>query len=192
VINARNGGAPIPSAGQLLVGTSDTLITVEGKFYPEKLQTGMLSSTQAVSTVEINQVLSHADREFAPAVGKNCPEGFRFALKATAITHIQRLRNCESTLKRFLEVASVLPMATTSDDPRATPAHVQVGSSLLEDFLALRRLRSILHLKWSRVLVHRGNVRVLRQNETALCLSETTNKRLRGAHYRLHLRPPAS
>ena len=40
---------------------------------------------------------------------KSVPEGFRFALKANQkITHIQRLRGCEATLKRFLEVASVL------------------------------------------------------------------------------------
>src|SRR6266571_1892482 len=40
----------------------------------------------------------------------------RFALKANQqITHIQRLRACESTLKRFLEVASVL---NDGDHPR--------------------------------------------------------------------------
>ena len=40
---------------------------------------------------------------------KIMPESFQFALKANQkITHVARLRNCESTLKRFLEVASVL------------------------------------------------------------------------------------
>src|SRR5260370_35761522 len=71
---------------------------------------------------------------------KTVPEGFRFALKANQqITHIQRLRNCESTLKRFLEVASVL-----NDGYHLGPILVQLPPTfkfdrpLLEDFLALR------------------------------------------------------
>src|SRR5260370_42464220 len=68
------------------------------------------------------------------------PEGFRFALKANQqITHIQRLRNCESTLTRFLEVASVL-----NDGDHLGPVLVQLPPTLkfdrplLEAFLALR------------------------------------------------------
>src|SRR5260370_7916109 len=71
---------------------------------------------------------------------KSVPEGFRFALKANQqITHIQRLRNCEGTLKRFLEVASVL-----NDGDHLGPILVQLPPTfkfdrpLLEDFLALR------------------------------------------------------
>src|SRR2546430_8929384 len=48
---------------------------------------------------------------------KSVPDGFRFALKANQqITHIQRLRGCESTLKRFLEVASVLNEGDRSEE----------------------------------------------------------------------------
>src|SRR5439155_14048033 len=71
---------------------------------------------------------------------KSVPEGFRFALKANQqITHIQRLRGSESTLKRFLEVASVL-----QEGDHLGPILVQLPPTfkfdkpLLEDFLALR------------------------------------------------------
>src|SRR5260370_2272741 len=71
---------------------------------------------------------------------KSVPEGFRFALKANQqIADIQRLRNCESTLKRFLEVASVL-----NEGGHLGPILVQLPPTfkfdrpLLEAFLAMR------------------------------------------------------
>jgi len=62
------------------------------------------------STVEINNTFYRMPTEsVVQQWAKSVPEGFQFALKANQqITHIQRLRNCEGTLKRFLEVASVL------------------------------------------------------------------------------------
>src|SRR5207244_12329230 len=61
------------------------------------------------STVEINHSFYRMPTEnLLLNWAKSVPEGFRVALKANQqITHIQRLRGCESTLKRFLEVASV-------------------------------------------------------------------------------------
>jgi len=67
---------------------------------------------------------------------KSVPEGFRFSLKVNQQSPHQRLRNCESTLKRFLEVASVL-----NDGDHLGPILVQLPPNfkfdrpLLEDFL---------------------------------------------------------
>src|SRR5258708_5939774 len=96
---------------------------------------------QQFSTVEINHSFYRMPTENVLLQwAKSVPEGFRFALKANQqITHIQRLRNCETTLKRFLEVASVL-----NDGDHLGPILVQLPPTfkfdrpLLEDFLALR------------------------------------------------------
>jgi uncharacterized protein YecE (DUF72 family) len=129
------------------------------------------------TTVEINYTFYRMPNEstllnFAQSV----PEGFRFALKANQkITHIQRLRNCESTLKRFLEVASVL-----NEGDHLGPILVQLppnfkfDRALLEDFLALRPPAfafafEVRHPSWYTDETYA----ILRQHETALCLSET-------------------
>ena len=93
------------------------------------------------STVEINYTFYRMPTESTLLnMVKSVPEGFRFALKANQkITHIQRLHGCESTLKRFLEVASVL-----NDGDHLGPVLVQLPPNfkfdrpLLENFLALR------------------------------------------------------
>jgi len=107
---------------------------------------------------------------------KSVPEGFRFALKANQqITHIQRLRGSESTLKRFLEVASVL-----HEGDHLGPILVQLPPSfkfdkpLLEDFLALRQPAflfafEVRHASWYTDETYA----VLRKHETALCIAET-------------------
>jgi len=129
------------------------------------------------STVEINHSFYRMPTEtvllnWAKAV----PEGFRFALKANQqITHIQRLRNCESTLKRFLEVASVL-----NDGNHLGPVLVQLPPTfkfdqpLLEDFLALRPPAfqfafEVRHASW----YTEETYEVLRKYNTALCLAES-------------------
>jgi uncharacterized protein YecE (DUF72 family) len=107
---------------------------------------------------------------------KQVPEGFRFALKANQqITHIKRLRDCESTLKRFLEVASVL-----NDGEHLGPILIQVPPNfkfdrpVLEDFLRLRPPAflfafEVRHPSW----YTEETYGVLREHNTALCLSET-------------------
>ena len=129
------------------------------------------------STVEINHSFYRMPTEsvllnWAKAV----PEGFRFALKANQqITHIQRLRNCESTLKRFLEAASVL-----NDGDHLGPVLVQVppnfkfDQALLEEFLALRPPAfqfafEVRHASWYTDPTYH----LLRKFQTALCLAET-------------------
>lgn len=129
------------------------------------------------STVEINYTFYRMPSESTLLnMVKSVPEGFRFALKANQkITHIQRLRGCESILKRFLEVASVL-----NEGDHLGPILVQLPPNfkfdcpLLEDFLALRPPAfrfafEVRHPSW----YTEETYAVLRRHETALCLSET-------------------
>jgi uncharacterized protein YecE (DUF72 family) len=129
------------------------------------------------TTVEINYTFYRMPNESTLLnFAKSVPEGFRFALKANQkITHFQRLRNCESTLRRFLEVASVL-----NEGDHLGPVLVQLPSNfkfdrpLLEDFLALRPPAfafafEVRHPSWYTDETYA----ILRQHETALCLSET-------------------
>ena len=129
------------------------------------------------STVEINNTFYRMPTEsVVQQWAKSVPEGFQFALKANQqITHIQRLRNCESTLKRFLEVASVL-----SEGGHLGPILVQLPPNfkcdrpLLEDFLKLRPNAfrfafEMRHASW----YAEETYALLRRHSTALCLAET-------------------
>jgi uncharacterized protein YecE (DUF72 family) len=170
----------IPGAGKLLVGTSGySYKEWKGNFYPEKLPDREMLTFYAKQfrTVEINHSFYRMPTESALLNwAKSVPEGFRFALKANQqITHIKRLRDCASTLKRFLEVASVL-----NDGDHLGPILVQLPPTfkfdrpLLEDFLALRPPAflfafEVRHPSWYTDETYA----VLRQHQTALCLSET-------------------
>jgi uncharacterized protein YecE (DUF72 family) len=128
-------------------------------------------------TVEINYSFYRMPTESTLLnMAKSVPEGFRLALKANQkITHIQRLRGCEATLKRFLEVASVL-----NEGGHLGPILVQLPPNfkfdrpLLEDFLALRPAAflfafEVRHASWYTDETYE----VLRRHQTALVLSET-------------------
>src|SRR5689334_18252262 len=128
-------------------------------------------------TVEINHSFYRMPTEnLLLNWAKTVPEGFRFALKANQqITHIQRLRGCEATLKRFLEVASVL-----NEGGHLGPILVQLPPNfkfdrpLLEDFLALRPTAflfafEVRHASWYTDETYE----LLRRHQTALVLSET-------------------
>jgi uncharacterized protein YecE (DUF72 family) len=151
----------------------------KGSFYPEKLpDRDMLSYyAQQLQTVEINHTFYRMPTEnLLLQWAKSVPDGFRFALKANQqITHILRLRNCESTLKRFLEVASVL-----SEGDHLGPILVQLPPTfkfdqpLLEEFLSLRPPAfsfafEVRHASW----YTEGTYSALRKNNVALCLAET-------------------
>jgi uncharacterized protein YecE (DUF72 family) len=151
----------------------------KGSFYPEKLpDRDMLSYyAQQLQTVEINHTFYRMPTENSLLQwAKSVPEGFRFALKANQqITHILRLRNCESTLKRFLEVASVL-----SEGDHLGPILVQLPPTfkfdqpLLEEFLSLRPPAfsfafEVRHASWYTEETYSA----LRKNNVALCLAET-------------------
>ncbi len=129
------------------------------------------------STVEINHSFYRMPKEaFLLNWAESVPQSFQFALKANQkITHIQRLRNCEETLKRFLEVASVL-----NDGNHLGPILVQLPPNfqfdrpLLEEFLSLRPPAfrfafEARHASW----YQEETYDVLRQHNTALCLADT-------------------
>lgn len=132
---------------------------------------------QQFPTVEINYTFYRMPTESTLLnMAKSVPEGFRMALKANQkITHIQRLRGCEATLKRFLEVASVL-----NEGSHLGPILVQLPPNfkfdrpLLEDFLALRPNAflfafEVRHASW----YTEETYELLRRHQTALVLSET-------------------
>jgi uncharacterized protein YecE (DUF72 family) len=129
------------------------------------------------STVEINHSFYRMPSE-SVLLGwaKSVPESFRFALKANQqITHIQRLRNSENTLKRFLEVSSVL-----QDGDHLGPVLVQLPPNfkfdqpLLEQFLSLRPPAfqfafEVRHASW----YTEETYATLRKHNVALCVAET-------------------
>jgi uncharacterized protein YecE (DUF72 family) len=130
-----------------------------------------------LQTVEINHSFYRMPTEnLLLQWAKSVPDGFRFALKANQqITHSKRLRDCESTLKRFLEVASVL-----NDGDHLGPILVQLPPTfkfdqpLLEAFLSLRPPAflfafEVRHPSW----YTEETYEVLRSHQTALCIAET-------------------
>src|SRR3989338_2315802 len=84
----------------------------KGSFYPEKLPDREMLGFygQQLRTVEINHTFYRIPTEkVLEAWAESVPLGFHFVLKANQkITHIQQLRDCRETLRRFLETASVL------------------------------------------------------------------------------------
>lgn len=166
--------------GTLHVGTSGYAYKAwKGSFYPEKLPDKEMLKFYAgqLSTVEINYSFYQMPKEsvlqgWASAV----PEGFQFALKANQrITHVQRLRNCESTLKRFLEVASVLQEGNHLGPILVQlPPNFKFDAGLLAEFLALRPTAfrfafEVRHASW----YMEETYALLRKFEIALCLAET-------------------
>ncbi len=180
MVKCQNVEVTISRKGQLCVGTSGySYKEWKGSFYPEKLPDREMLSFYAgqFKTVEINHSFYRMPTEnLLLQWAKSVPEGFKFALKANQqITHIKRLRGCEDTLKRFLEVASVL-----NDGDHLGPVLVQLppnfkfDQTLLEDFLALRPPAfafafEVRHQSW----YTEETYAVLRRHGTALCLAET-------------------
>jgi uncharacterized protein YecE (DUF72 family) len=163
-----------------LIGTSGySYKEWKGSFYPQKLPDREMLNYYAkqFSTVEINHSFYRMPTESALLNWANSvPKGFRFALKANQkITHIKRLRDCGETLKRFLEVASVLKEGEHLGPILVQlPPNFKFDKPLLEDFLALRPPAflfafEVRHPSW----YTEETYAVLRQHGTALCLAET-------------------
>lgn len=133
--------------------------------------------SQQFPTVEINHSFYRMPTEnLLLQWAQSVPPGFRFALKANQkITHIQRLRNCESTLKRFLEVASVLLEGDHLGPILVQlPPNFKCDHALLAEFLALRPTAfmfafEVRHASWYTEQTYE----ILRQHKTALCIAET-------------------
>ncbi|MGH9579584.1 MAG: DUF72 domain-containing protein, partial [Terriglobales bacterium] len=151
----------------------------KGSFYPEKFPDREMLSfySRQLSTVEINHSFYRMPTEkLLQQWAASVPEKFQFALKANQqITHILRLRNCESTVKRFLEAASVL-----HEGDHLGPILVQLPPNfkadlpLLEELLKLRPAAfrfafEVRHASW----YTEETYSVLRKYGTALCLAET-------------------
>ena len=133
--------------------------------------------SRQLSTVEINHSFYRMPTEkLLQQWATSVPEKFQFALKANQqITHILRLRNCESTVKRFLEASSVL-----HEGDHLGPILVQLPPNfkadlpLLEELLKLRPAAfrfafEVRHASW----YAEETYSLLRKYGTALCLAET-------------------
>ena len=151
----------------------------KGTFYPEKLPDNEMLNFYAkeFSTVEINHSFYRMPVEsMVQKWAQQVPAGFRFAMKANQqITHIMRLRGVESTLKRFLEVASVLQEGDHLGPILAQlPPTFKFDRPLLEEFLALRPTAfrfafEVRHASW----YTEETYETLRKFNTSLCLAET-------------------
>jgi len=168
------------TSGELRVGTSGYAYKPwKGNFYPEKQPDKEMLKFYAEQfpTVEINYSFYQMPKESTlQQWASQVPAGFRFALKANQkITHVMRLRNCESTLKRFLEVASVLQEGNHLGPILVQlPPNFKFDPALLQEFLALRPKAfrfafEARHVSW----YTEETYELLRQFETSLCLAET-------------------
>ncbi|MFQ5694433.1 MAG: DUF72 domain-containing protein, partial [Terriglobia bacterium] len=165
---------------ELRVGTSGFAYKPwKGPFYPAKLpDKDMLGYYgRQLATVEINNTFYRMPTEkLLEKWAATVPAGFQFALKLNQrITHMQKLRDSEETLRRFLEVASVL-----AREEKMGPLLVQLPPSfradlpLLRDFLALRPpafrfALEVRHASWHTEELYAA----LREAGCALCLAET-------------------
>lgn len=170
----------MPETGKLYVGTSGYAYKPwKGNFYPEKLPDKEMLKfySSQLSTVEINYSFYQMPKENTlQGWATSVPDGFQFALKANQkITHVARLRNCESTLKRFLEVASVLQEGNHLGPILVQlPPNFKFDVALLAEFLAMRPPAfrfafEVRHKSWYTDETYD----LLRKFETALCLAET-------------------
>jgi uncharacterized protein YecE (DUF72 family) len=166
--------------GELRVGTSGYAYKEwKGNFYPEKLpQDQMLAFyAQQFRTVEINNTFYRMPSESVlEKWGATVPDGFQFGLKLNQqITHIRKLRDCESTLKRFLEVGAVLqPNARLGPVLVQLPPTFKADLALLDAFLALRPQAfrfavEVRHASWYTDDFYA----LLRKHGASLCLAET-------------------
>jgi uncharacterized protein YecE (DUF72 family) len=112
----------------------------KGSFYPEKLPAKQFLNYYATQfdTVEINGTFRRLPNEKMMADwSSQTPENFRFVLKAPqAITHIKRLRECESELQRVADCVGLL-------HHRGAPVLFQLPPNFKKD---LPRLEAFLKL----------------------------------------------
>lgn len=166
--------------GELRVGTSGYAYKEwKGNFYPKELPDREMLRfySQQLGTVEINHTFYRMPAEhILEGWAGSVPAGFQFALKANQkITHIQKLRDCGETLRRFLAPAAVL-----GHGDKLGPVLIQLpptfraDPALLEEFLQLRPRAfrfalEVRHPSWHTEEVYS----LLRRHATALCLAET-------------------
>ena len=151
----------------------------KGSFYPEKLPDREMLGFygQQLRTVEINHTFYRIPTEkVLEAWAESVPLGFHFVLKANQkITHIQQLRDCRETLRRFLETASVLARRELLGPILfQLPPTFRADAALLEDFLQLRPRAFRFALEVRHPSWHTDETySLLRRHGAALCLAET-------------------
>jgi len=167
-------------AAALRVGTSGYAYKPwKGPFYPEKLPDKEMLGFygQHFPTVEINNTFYRMPTErLLTGWAAQVPASFQFALKVNQqITHIQRLCGVEATLKRFLEVSSLL-----ANEGRLGPILVQLPPNfradlaLLDEFLALRPPAFRFACEFRHPTWYTDDTySLLRRHGVALCLAET-------------------
>ena len=165
---------------ELRVGTSGYAYPAwRGGFYPDRLPAGEMLAFYAreLPSVEINHTFYRMPaertlREWAAAV----PNGFRFAVKLNQkLTHVQRLRDCEELLERFLGAVSILT-ASQQLGPILVqlPPNFRADLPRLDGFLGLvpplfRLALEVRHASWHTEETYA----VLRRHGVALCLAES-------------------
>jgi uncharacterized protein YecE (DUF72 family) len=166
--------------GDLRVGTSGYAYKEwRGSFYPEKLPDGEMLRfySRQMRSVEINHTFYRMPTEkVLEGWAESVPAGFHFVLKANQkITHIQKLRDCEETVRRFLEAASVLARRELLGPILfQLPPTFRADAALLEDFLRLRPRAFRFALEVRHPSWHSDETyALLRRHGAALCLAET-------------------
>jgi uncharacterized protein YecE (DUF72 family) len=165
---------------ELRAGTSGYAYPAwKGAFYPERLPAREMLRYygERFPTVEINHTFYRmpAERTLGEWAG-SVPSGFQFALKLNQkLTHIQRLRDCDELLERFLAAAA--PLATAG---RLGPILIQLPPQFRAD---LPRLDAFLALapplfRWTLEVRHPSwhtdeTYALLRRHRVGLCLAET-------------------
>jgi uncharacterized protein YecE (DUF72 family) len=166
--------------GDLRVGTSGYAYKEwKGSFYPEGLPDREMLRfySRQMRSVEINHTFYRMPTEkVLEGWAESVPAGFHFVLKANQkITHIQKLRDCEETVRRFLEAASVLARRELLGPILfQLPPTFRADAALLEDFLRLRPRAFRFALEVRHASWHSDETyALLRRHGAALCLAET-------------------
>jgi uncharacterized protein YecE (DUF72 family) len=149
----------------------------KGSFYPEKLPgTQMLRYYgERFDTVEINNTFYRMPKAAVlESWAAEVPEGFRFVLKASQrITHMQRLKECDSAVSYLLETAGALKERLGALLFQLPP-NLKKDVPRLRSFLALvpsvrRAALEFRHESWFDDEVYRA----LRDSNAALCIAES-------------------
>lgn len=149
----------------------------KGTFYPSGLAAAKMLPyySERFSAVEVNYTFYRLPTAaVVSGWAAATPPGFRFALKAPRrITHIAKLRDCESLLRTFLDAASTL-------GPQLGPVLFQLPPTTKKDLPTLDRFTASLpphtraafefrHVSWFDPEV----MDLLRARNAALCVSDS-------------------
>jgi uncharacterized protein YecE (DUF72 family) len=173
---------------ELRVGTSGYAYPAwKGAFYPPRLPAREMLAFYGgqFPTVEINHTFYRMPAERTVGEWANSvPARFQFALKLNQkLTHVQRLRECDELLERFLSAVGPLAGSGRLGPILAQlPPNFRADVGRLDQFLRLapppfRFALEVRHPSWLTEEVYA----LLRQHRVALCLAETDDAAPPGA-----------